>query len=128
MIEGVVLAIGGLGLFLLGMAVMTEYSSLPYGSAKAALEYATTHMAFEFSPKVRVNAIRCGAILTPDSERLFARDERTRPGLEAWTPMKRIGTPRDVARAAVYLASPAASFPVTRSFSGPAFATASRNF
>ena len=93
-----------------GMARVLDVGALPYGSAKAALEHATRAMAFEFAPEVRINAIRCGAILTPDIENLFARSDEIRPGLEAWTPLKRIGTPRDVALAALYLASPASSF------------------
>ena len=50
-------------------------------------------LAFEFAPQVRVNAIRCGAVLTPDIERnLFSLDEGIRPWLEEMTPMGRIGT------------------------------------
>jgi len=94
-----------------GMARVTDRGAVPYGAAKAGLEQATRMLAYEFAPRVRVNAIRCGAILTPDIEQqMFSRDPQVRTDLEAWTPMQRIGTPEDVALAALYLASDAGSY------------------
>lgn len=94
-----------------GLSRTVDAGALPYGSAKAALEHATRMLAFEFAPKVRVNAIRSGAVLTPDIEKsLFSLNDRIRPWLEEMTPMGRIGTPEDIALAALYLASDASSF------------------
>jgi len=94
-----------------GMARVVDGGGVPYGAAKAGLEQATRMLAYEFAPDVRVNAIRCGAILTPDIEKnMFARDPTVRGDLESWTPMRRIGTPEDVAIAALYLASDAGSY------------------
>ena len=94
-----------------GMARVIDRGGVPYGAAKAGLEQATRMLAYEFAPQVRVNAIRCGAILTPDIEKhMFSRDPKVREDLEAWTPMRRIGTPEDVALAALYLASDAGSY------------------
>jgi 7-alpha-hydroxysteroid dehydrogenase len=94
-----------------GLSRTVDSGALSYGSAKAALEHATRMLAFEFAPEVRVNAIRSGAVLTPDIEKnLFSLNERIRPWLEEMTPMGRIGTPEDIALAALYLASDASSF------------------
>jgi 7-alpha-hydroxysteroid dehydrogenase len=94
-----------------GLSRTVDHGALSYGSAKAALEHATRMLAFEFAPEVRVNAIRSGAVLTPDIEKnLFSLNPRIRPWLEEMTPMNRIGTPEDIALAALYLASDASSF------------------
>jgi 7-alpha-hydroxysteroid dehydrogenase len=94
-----------------GLSRIVDNGALSYGSAKAALEHATRMLAFEFAPEVRVNAIRCGAVLTPDIEKsLFSLNPRIRPWMEEMTPMARIGTPEDIALAALYLASDASSF------------------
>ena len=79
-----------------------------YGTAKGALSLLTRELAQEFAPKVRVNAIAAGstktdalnAVLTPEIEQAMV-------GL---TPMARLGEVEDIALAALYLCSPAASF------------------
>jgi 7-alpha-hydroxysteroid dehydrogenase len=89
-----------------GRLVMAGF--VAYGTAKAALSFMTRELGREFAPKVRVNAIAVGAVetsaLTP-----FLNDE-LRGKMEALTPMRRIGTVEDIALAALYLASPAASW------------------
>jgi NAD(P)-dependent dehydrogenase (short-subunit alcohol dehydrogenase family) len=65
----------------------------------AALDYA--------AGGVRVNAIAPGAILTDD---LVRAGEAAQKGAAAATPVGRIGSPEEVADAAVYLSSPAAAF------------------
>lgn len=79
-----------------------------YGTAKAALSFMTKLMASETAPKVRVNAIAVGATET-SALKPFLNDE-LRAEMERRTPMARNGTPEDIAIAAVYLASPAASW------------------
>ena len=70
-----------------------------YCMAKAALSMLTLSLASELAPDVRVNAIAPGAILWPESGgKLAAKDE-----LIARTPLKRSGTPEEIAEAAVFL-------------------------
>ncbi|MEG3439377.1 7-alpha-hydroxysteroid dehydrogenase [Pannus brasiliensis CCIBt3594] len=80
-----------------------------YSSSKAALSHLTRNIAFDLGPKhIRVNAIAPGAIkthalatvLTPEIERAMLKH----------TPLGRLGEPEDIARAALFLSSPAASW------------------
>jgi 7-alpha-hydroxysteroid dehydrogenase len=80
-----------------------------YGAGKAALNMMTQNMAAEFAPRVRVNAIGVGGIATQSMDFVMSNDA-LRTQYESNTPMARIGTPRDIASAAVYLASPASSW------------------
>lgn len=80
-----------------------------YGTAKAALAHYTRLAALDLCPRVRVNAIAPGSILTSALEVVAANDELRAP-MEQATPLRRLGDPVDIAAAAVYLASPAGSF------------------
>lgn len=80
-----------------------------YGTAKAALEHMTRLLASELAPKIRVNAVACGAIET-DALRGFLSNEAVRAGLTQKTPMRGVGRVVDIAAAAVYLSSDAASY------------------
>ena len=80
-----------------------------YGTAKAALAHYTRLAALDLCPRVRVNAIAPGSILTSALEVVAGNDE-LRTQLEEGTPMRRLGEPADIAAAAVYLASPAGAF------------------
>jgi 7-alpha-hydroxysteroid dehydrogenase len=80
-----------------------------YGSSKAALSHLTRNIAFDLGPKgIRVNAIAPGAIktdalatvLTPEIEKAMLKH----------TPLGRLGEPNDIAYAALFLCSPAASW------------------
>ena len=73
---------------------------VPHGVSKAAVASMTHALAGALSPFVRVNAIAPGAVLAPEGwppvqEKKF----------NAATPLRRIGTPEDVARAVLYLVS-----------------------
>jgi 7-alpha-hydroxysteroid dehydrogenase len=80
-----------------------------YGTAKAALAQYTRLSALDLAPRIRVNAIAPGSILTSALEILASNDELRTP-MEKVTPMRRLGDPIDIAAAAVYLASPASSY------------------
>lgn len=80
-----------------------------YGSAKAALDHAVELMAADLNPKIRVNAVAPGAILTEALD-VVAKDENLRTDIERATPLRRLGVPDDIAAAVVYLASPASSY------------------
>jgi 7-alpha-hydroxysteroid dehydrogenase len=80
-----------------------------YGTAKAALAHYTRLAALDLCPRIRVNAIAPGSILTSALEVVAGNDE-LRTQLEEGTPMRRLGEPADIAAAALYLASPAGAF------------------
>jgi 7-alpha-hydroxysteroid dehydrogenase len=79
-----------------------------YGTSKSALTFLTRSLAQDFAPKVRVNGIAVGSILT-DALARFMNDDLEQQML-AKTPMGRLGRVEDIAACALYLASPAASY------------------
>jgi len=90
-----------------GLSWLVDKGFVAYGTAKAALSHMTRLLAFEMAPKVRVNAIAVGAIGTDALLPFLDMLPEARAKLEAGTPMRRIGTPVDIAAAALYLCSPA---------------------
>ena len=88
---------------------MVLSSFAAYGAGKAALNQMTRNLAGEFAPLVRVNAIVVGGVATQGLEVVLTNDE-LRAQFEANTPMGRPGTPKDIACAALYLASPASAW------------------
>jgi len=79
-------------------------SYVVYSVAKAGLVGLTRSLARELAPDVRVNAVAPGPILWPDEE-VF--DELARQRIISHTPLKREGTPDDIAKAVQYLLSDA---------------------
>ena len=73
---------------------------VPHGVSKAAIAAMTHALAAALAPLVRVNAVAPGAVLAPDG---WPATEKAR--YESATPLRRVGTPEDVARAVVYLLS-----------------------
>jgi 7-alpha-hydroxysteroid dehydrogenase len=88
---------------------MVQTSFVAYAAGKAALNMMTKNIAAELAPRVRVNAISVGGVAT-ESLAMVLTDETLRAQFEANTPMRRPGTPEDIACAALYLASPASSW------------------
>jgi NAD(P)-dependent dehydrogenase (short-subunit alcohol dehydrogenase family) len=80
-----------------------------YGAAKAGLLSLTRTLAVEWAPKVRVNAVAAGMIHTEQVE-LFYGDAAAQARVAATVPLGRLGTPRDVGDACVFLASPLAAY------------------
>ena len=81
-----------------------------YSMTKAAVISMTKGMAKELGPKgVRVNAIAPGLVETKFAAALID-DEKIHGAYVGATPLRRHGQPREIAGAAVYLASDASSF------------------
>jgi NAD(P)-dependent dehydrogenase (short-subunit alcohol dehydrogenase family) len=78
-----------------------------YNVSKAALIHLTRQLAFELAPGVRVNAVAPAVVRTRLSALLWDGIEEHTAALH---PLKRIGEPRDVAAAVLFLASDAASW------------------
>ncbi len=70
-----------------------------YSMSKAALASMTKALARDLAPDVRVNGVAPGAILWPDAGK---EDEDQRAVIDR-TPLKRIGTPDDIASAVMWL-------------------------
>ena len=86
------------------------YEVAAYAASKAAVASLTKSMAIEWAPHgVCVNAIAPGVFRTPLNEKLLDETARGKEFL-ARTPMRRFGKVEELAGAAVFLASDAASF------------------
>ena len=82
---------------------------LAYGTVKAALAHYTRLAAADLAPKVRVNAIAVGTVLTSALEMVAANPELLER-MEQDTPLRRLGEPEDIAAAVLYLTSPAGAY------------------
>ncbi len=70
-----------------------------YSMSKAALAAMTKALARDLAPTVRVNGVAPGAILWPES----GKSEAAQQSLIERTPLKRTGTPEDIAGAVLWL-------------------------
>ena len=96
-------------------AFFAQPNFITYSSSKAAILEMTRCMALDLAPaKIRVNTVCPGTILTPASFLHINRMGMTLAQFEetegSKTILKRIGRPREVAYAALFLASDEASF------------------
>ncbi|TMK76535.1 MAG: SDR family oxidoreductase [Actinobacteria bacterium] len=73
-----------------------------YGAAKAGIVNLTRQLALDLAPEVRVNCLAPGFIAT---EKLLARNDADAvvENLSDITPLRRLGTPDEVARAVIYV-------------------------
>jgi NAD(P)-dependent dehydrogenase (short-subunit alcohol dehydrogenase family) len=78
-------------------------------SAKGAVEGLTRSLAAEFAPRIRVNAIAPSLTDTPLAEALLADDARRKMAADRH-PLKRIGTPGELSKLALFLLSDASSW------------------
>jgi len=78
-----------------------------YAAAKGGILAFSKCLALSFAPEVRVGVLAPGWIATAFAGELSEQDRRR---IAEATPLKRWGTPEDVAQAAVFLASPEADF------------------
>jgi NAD(P)-dependent dehydrogenase (short-subunit alcohol dehydrogenase family) len=81
-----------------------------YSASKGAVAQLTKSLAIAYAADgIRVNAIAPGWIATPLTQALQEDEGRSQAILDR-TPMRRWGTPEEVAQVAVFLCTPAASF------------------
>ncbi|MFJ9340461.1 SDR family NAD(P)-dependent oxidoreductase [Streptomyces sp. NPDC101733] len=78
-------------------------SSVPYAVSKAAVNHMTRLLATQLGPEIRVNAVAPGLIDTPWYEGEAEVWESSREWITNNTPLRRVGTPEDVAEATLYL-------------------------
>jgi 7-alpha-hydroxysteroid dehydrogenase len=85
--------------------------NLAHHTAKGALAQFTHLLAADLGPKIRVNAIAPAAVETPGLREVFERHGGAmRETVVRKMRLRQMGTPEDVAYAALYLASPAAKW------------------
>jgi 3-oxoacyl-[acyl-carrier protein] reductase/2-deoxy-D-gluconate 3-dehydrogenase len=96
-----------------GLAAMRLQSA--FVAAKAGVIHLTRSMALELGPRgVLVNAIAPGSIMTEGTRQLFYGADGTFSGRTAefmqHIPLRRPGTPEEIAEAVLFLASPGAAY------------------
>ncbi|NDB03300.1 MAG: SDR family oxidoreductase [Flavobacteriaceae bacterium] len=78
-------------------------------AAKGALEGLTRSLAAEYAPKIRVNAVAPSLTQTPLAGKLLSSEEKIEKMNERH-PLKRIGTPQDMAEITCFLLSESSSW------------------
>ncbi len=82
---------------------------LAYGTAKAALAHWTRLAAIDLAPRIRVNGIFVGSVMTSALD-YVAQVPTMKKQMEATTPLGRIGEAEDVAATVLYLVSRAGQY------------------
>lgn len=94
---------------IMGLSGGGLYPNISYQATKGAVVNMTRALAVEWAKKnIRVNAIAPTWVRTPFIDELMKRPELVAE-IERMTPMGRLAEPEEVAAAALFLASPAAS-------------------
>ena len=85
--------------------------NVAYSAAKAGLVNLTQNVSTRHGPDgIRANAICPGTVRTPIWQDTLQRSPEVFDHLAAWYPLRRVGEPVDIARAALFLASEEASW------------------
>lgn len=108
---------------ILAVNSLLAYQPEPYmvctSAARAGVQSLVKSLATEFAPRIRVNSVMLGLIDSGQWERRFQARENKAQTRDEWMveltktkhiPFARLGLPDEVARAIVFLASPAASY------------------
>jgi len=102
---------------------LLAYQPEPYmvatSAARAGAQNLLKSLAREFAPRIRVNSVMLGLIVSAQWERRFASRSDASQTREQWyaevarsrhIPMERLGNPEEVARAIAFLCSPTVSY------------------
>ncbi len=104
-------AAGNASVVLFSTVAVTQ--GMPYHAssamAKGAIEGLTRSLAAELAPSIRVNAIAPSLTDTPLASRILSSDERREASAQRH-PLKRVGTPLDIAQCATFLLSDQATW------------------
>lgn len=108
---------------ILAVNSLLAYQPEPYmvctSAARAGVQSLIKSLATEFAPRIRVNSVVLGLIDSGQWERRFQAREDKAQSRKDWIeklasskhiPFRRLGEPEEVARAIVFLSSPAASY------------------
>jgi len=86
--------------------VIGNRGQVNYAAAKAGLHGATRSLSLELASRgITVNAVAPGIIVSPATEQVFPKES-----VETLVPMKRAGTPEEVAALIAFIASDAAGY------------------
>jgi Tropinone reductase 1 len=90
--------------------LIDDASGAPYGMSKAAMIQLGKHLAVEWArDNVRINTIAPWYIETELTKQALSNQEKLND-IIAYTPMRRVGKPKEVATLAAFLCMPAASY------------------
>jgi hypothetical protein len=89
-------------------ARQAEPGSAAYSAAKAGLLQLSRALALEWAPKVRVNHVTVGLVMTATAAPYYGLDGGA--AVAATIPMRRMAEPSDIASACLFLASPLAAY------------------
>lgn len=93
------------------VSTLAVAESAVYSGTKGAVDAITRSLASELGPRgIRVNAIRPGMVETEGTHSSGIAQSDLRKNVEAQTPLRRIGQPKDIAGIAVFLASDESSW------------------
>ena len=82
-------------------------SMITYATSKAAVIALARNLAEALAPHIRINTVAPGLIETDMAE---AFDKKTKKNIIQDTPLKRLGTPEDIAKTVIYLLSNQSAF------------------
>ncbi|MFC7140688.1 SDR family NAD(P)-dependent oxidoreductase [Halosimplex aquaticum] len=99
---------------ILHIASASAESAIPnlaaYSVAKGGLDTLVRVAAEELGPEIRVNAVRPGFIVSEQTQGTYTEGEPRFETIKDRTTQERLGRPEEIAGAAIYLASDAASY------------------
>ena len=82
-----------------------------YGAAKAAMNHLAVTLATELGPRgIRANVVSPGNVPTESTRTIGGVTDEMLPSIAERIPLRRLGTPTDIAAAVVWLSSPAGSW------------------
>jgi len=90
-------------------ALRASPGTASYGAAKAGLDSLTKTLAVEWAPKVRVNAVDVGLVLTEQTDLHYGGATGV-AAIEQTIPLGRLAQPDEVGAVVAFLASPLASY------------------